>query len=81
MVIELGIEVSEVDITSLSTAIDSRMRLASFEVGPSWARVVKVSVSTAVSVTASKGSVLFMSTMISMIRRRARRGRFRPFAG
>ena len=40
-VIEAGMDVSEVAITSLSTVIDSRMRLASSEFGPSWARVKK----------------------------------------
>ena len=35
--IELGMAVSEVVITSLSTVIDSRTRLASAEFGPSWA--------------------------------------------
>jgi hypothetical protein len=46
LVIDVGMEVSEVDITSLSTVIDSRIRLASFEVGASWARVERVSVRT-----------------------------------
>ena len=55
MVIEAGMEVSEVDITSLSTVIDSRMRLASFEVGPSWARVEKASVRSAASVSVDCG--------------------------
>jgi hypothetical protein len=58
VVIEVGMEVSEVDITSLRTVIDSRMRLASSELGPSWACVESVNVSSAASVSASGEIVL-----------------------
>ena len=47
--------------------LDSRMRLASSELGPSWARGEEVSARHAARLSASLGNVLIMATMIASI--------------
>jgi hypothetical protein len=68
LAIDAGIAVSEVIMTSLSTVIDSRIRLDSSEFGPSWAAAEKEIVRTVKAVSGSPRRVVVMRTMIATVR-------------